>query len=260
MTDFPKMPEKLVEKVYDDLAHPAAKEVGSTLGRAVRVALSPARAVLWSWDRAEAWLERAVNERLERRKVPPERVQPPPAEVQLGVTAALQVAGPAADGELRELFANLLTSAVDASTAPVVHPSFVDILRQISSEDARVLRYMRERGAIAAWISARPGKADHEWTKATEREDVCPITPQDLGVTFTRHGGLREATDNLARLGLIHFSSGVGSQLGLALNAARAQAGQVAFGQGEFSLSLFGERFCEACVDDAPVVPDAPPP
>lgn len=42
--------------------------------------------------------------------------------------------------DLRELFANLLTSSMDKSKTQFVHPSFPDIIQNLSSEDARFLK------------------------------------------------------------------------------------------------------------------------
>lgn len=61
---------------------------------------------------------------------------------------SLAVAGPTLEKskyyyeekELRELFANLLTSSMDKSKSQFVHPSFPDIIQNLSSEDARFLK------------------------------------------------------------------------------------------------------------------------
>lgn len=42
--------------------------------------------------------------------------------------------------DLRELFANLLASSMDKSKSQFVHPSFPDIIQNLSSEDARFLK------------------------------------------------------------------------------------------------------------------------
>lgn len=44
---------KLAPEVYNDLAKPAAKEIGDVTGRSVKALLSPIRGFLWGWEKIE---------------------------------------------------------------------------------------------------------------------------------------------------------------------------------------------------------------
>ena len=46
--------------------------------------------------------------------------------------------------ELRELFANLLSKSMYADTKNDVHPSFTDVIKQLSPLDAQVFKYLFE--------------------------------------------------------------------------------------------------------------------
>jgi hypothetical protein len=53
---------------------------------------------------------------------------------------ALQYCG--MEASVRELFANLLASSMDARKSKSVHPSFVEILRQLAPAEARIISFL----------------------------------------------------------------------------------------------------------------------
>ena len=129
--------DKLVAMAYRDLAQPAAQEIGRAAAGAVRVALSPANLVVWSFDQAREYAESSVAKILARRRVPADRIQPPSPELAAPAIAALRL--PGQPEELRSLYLGLLATAMDGDTATSAHPSFVEIVRQLTSDEARVV-------------------------------------------------------------------------------------------------------------------------
>src|SRR5215208_2347463 len=93
----PEEAAKLLPELYRDTLQPAAREIGSALGRAVRMTLAPVRGLAWTWEHAETWLQDAVERRLESRRVAPEDVKPPPPQILAGVIRGVQAAGPETD-------------------------------------------------------------------------------------------------------------------------------------------------------------------
>lgn len=139
------MDQKIVEsaasvlgKAYDDLIHPSAKSIGNT------VSLVPRTIGVWlrGWER---WVVNgeesvrltiaAVGERAV--EIPETHLMEPPAHV--AVPAIQQLAYCYDSAELREMYANLLLSSMDDRTAEFVHPSFVQILKEISPDEAKLL-------------------------------------------------------------------------------------------------------------------------
>jgi hypothetical protein len=168
--------KKLTTAVYADLASPAFQEMGSVLGRAVRVALAPLRGTLWSFERVESWIQVQMEMRL--RSVPPERILPPAPEVAVPVLMAITYT---TAEELRTMFANLLATAMDSQTAEIAHPGFADIVRQMSPVDANV-------------FSVLHGSGGRRFISGAELADVCR--------TGTRHS-FELSISNLIRTGLI---------------------------------------------------------
>ncbi len=70
--------------------------------------------------------------------IPPENIQIPPTMIAGPTLEALRYTYD--EAELREMYENLLASAMDNRVSSEVHPSFVDTIKQLSSLDAIVLR------------------------------------------------------------------------------------------------------------------------
>lgn len=130
--------------VYEDAIQPVAKEAGKalqTVGRTVNAALLPVRGLVWGVEQIEEFVQTKVTKKLSN--TPVENIcQPDPA-----------VAGPALESlrytghkeSLSELYANLLASAMDKETAKTAHPGFVEIIRNMSADEARLLEYITEK-------------------------------------------------------------------------------------------------------------------
>jgi hypothetical protein len=125
---------KLIPEVYKDLAKPATQEVGNIAGRTVKALLSPVRAFLWSWEKIEEVVEEGINKRFE--KIPEEHRKSPDPEIAVPLMQALTYT--AQNETLREMYLNLLANAMDSSKDKKVHPSFVELIKQMNSLDAKV--------------------------------------------------------------------------------------------------------------------------
>lgn len=93
------------------------------------------RLVIYGYDQVEDYLTEALSER--QKHIPEERlISPSPV-----------VAGPALDAlrfvidepPLRELYANLLATSMDSATTRQAHPAFVEMLRQMTPDEARIV-------------------------------------------------------------------------------------------------------------------------
>lgn len=125
--------------IYQDLAQPAVQEVGKglhTVAKTVHIVLAPVKVLVWGYEQLEDFLSTKVAEKLS---------DTPKDEV---VEPKLHVAGPALDAlrftgyeeALRELYANLLAASMDAKTASTAHPGFVEIIKQLTPDEARLLK------------------------------------------------------------------------------------------------------------------------
>jgi hypothetical protein len=127
--------------IYQDLMQPAAKEIGTALGtvaKTVNIALAPIAGIVWSYETIQGYISTKVSEKL--KNVPEEDIETPPISIAGPTLEALRFAGD--EEELREMYANLLANALDKNTKETVHPSFVEIIKQLSAQEALVLKFL----------------------------------------------------------------------------------------------------------------------
>lgn len=125
---------KLAPEIYKDLVKPAAQEVGSVAGRSAKALLSPVRAFLWSWERIEDLVVDGVNKRIE--KIPEEQRKTPDPEIAVPLIQSLSYT--AQNETLREMYLNLLANSMNVAMDKSVHPSFVELIKQMNTLDAKV--------------------------------------------------------------------------------------------------------------------------
>ena len=132
-----------VEKVYNDMAQPAAKQVGGALESTVKAArwiIAPLDYLAAQNDRYQKFLQRVVE------KVPEDR----------RIEAHPQIAGPTLDGlkyvpddsVIAEMFLNLLARAIDRERVNEAHPAFHQIIAQLSPDEAVVLFHLKQKSYL----------------------------------------------------------------------------------------------------------------
>lgn len=133
----------IVPNVYADLAQPAAKEVGKTVSlipRIINAALAPLRQWIVTKEYNIKETEALLAKKLEN--VNADRIVSP--EPYVAVPAFEAISYSMDSKELRELFANLLSKSMYADTKNDVHPSFTDVIKQLSPLDVQVFKYLFE--------------------------------------------------------------------------------------------------------------------
>ncbi|AZE73939.1 hypothetical protein C4K00_3718 [Pseudomonas synxantha] len=124
--------------VYDDMVQPVAKQLGKTLetvGKAINMALSPVSGLVWGFENIQAFLATKLADRL--KDVPPEDIITPKPNVAGPAIEALRFTGH--EESLSDMYANLLAAAMDKNTAAGAHPAFVEIIKQLTPDEAKVL-------------------------------------------------------------------------------------------------------------------------
>ncbi|MFZ4455507.1 MAG: DUF4393 domain-containing protein [Bacteroidales bacterium] len=130
----------LSPEIYNDIAKSSLQEVGSVAGRTVKALLSPIRGMLWGWEQIEKIVEEEVKKRIEN--IPNERRKSPEPEIAVPLLQALTYT--AQNETLREMYMNLLANSMDTEKEKTVHPSFVEIIKQMNSLDAKVFNKLSQ--------------------------------------------------------------------------------------------------------------------
>lgn len=126
----------LVPKVYDDVFQPTAQLIGKSLRDTVNLLLAPQRAAVWGFDQIENFICEKITKKLER--VPREEIVSPSPNIAGPLIEALKYTG--SEPSLSDLYANLLASSMQRSLKGGAHPAFVEIIKQLTPDEAKLIR------------------------------------------------------------------------------------------------------------------------
>lgn len=132
-----------VPELYHDALQPSAQEAGKLIARIPR-AINAIFAGLDKWIlRREFGVEetkKLLAVKLD--KTDPEKIVEPEPYVAIPAIQAISYA--MNSNELRNMYANLLAKSMIIDTKDTVHPSFVEIIKQMSPIDARIFQLIME--------------------------------------------------------------------------------------------------------------------
>lgn len=133
-------------KTYDDALKPALRSVGSTLGNIVDflgIATMPLK--YWSEKVRINFAYRLEQYKKKLESVPEEKrceVLP-----EIGIPA-LQAIPYTTNDDVADLFTNLLTNASNIDMVQYAHPSFSEMIKRFSPDEARVVKYLKDKDYI----------------------------------------------------------------------------------------------------------------
>ena len=187
---------------YDDMFHPVAKETGKVMALPVRyinTKLAPCYKYVMNAEANMRETELLLEKKLE--KVKQSQIEEPDAHVAIPVLQALSYS--MGSEELRNMYANLLAASMVKMTKDAVHPSYVELIKQMSPDEARILRFMAQKGRacqplITLRIKLADGKGEIDQFK---NFSILYRTVPDLQVRNPT--SIAIAIDNLTRLGLL---------------------------------------------------------
>ena len=262
MTDFKFIPisDKVSEDAYTDIAHPVAAEagkLGGSFGRLVNAIFSGGMDFL-SHRIEKGWenLEKKFKEG--KQQIPEERRQEPDPQIVAGVLSGYAAA--VDKPEVQKLFEKLLISSADKELAAGILPSFTEILKAISCDEAKILEFM------ASKRSPNFAKIDLYQRLQTDGKILIAknlISPEIRAVCQCPNN-ISSYFDNLNRLGLIEVSdstyltgaSGKAAYLSIKrsidvvaikIDGRPASPEDFQWSEGLFRLTNFGSMLCMAC-------------
>lgn len=189
--------------IYDDALKPAAKELGKsflTIVKVINVALAPISALVWGYEKIEDFINERLADKLEN--VLEENIITPDPAIVGPSLEALRFSGN--NEELREMYANLIANSMDSTTANKTHPGFVEIIKNMNSEEAKILNYISPNSVIPI-INIKSKSSPDEDGSVSVYEHLAIF---DFIETNTDHNLIPSYLDNLQRLGLIQIDYG----------------------------------------------------
>ena len=250
-----QLPE-LMREVYGDLAKPGVRQVGKALG----TVLGLGNTILWPFVWANERSKIALKHNLERYRkkmegTPEEEVREVAPE--LGVPIAEKMSY-VTNEELSEMYTELLAKASQAQNANVAHPSFVNIINNISPDEAILLKSIRHISVIP-FVEVRLKKKQSE-----EFNTLQPLMLELNCLPQLRFGNHVDAYfSNLEGLGILEarqdkmlaqkepyekLEKHAKSQYA---PLEKAENRKLAFKRGQFVITSFGQLFLQACFASA---------
>ena len=196
--------KEIAKKAYEDGGKAVLKPTGELAGlvpRAIRAALLPVEKWILSREYNLEATKKMLDEKLE--KVPAELIQSP--EPFIAVPAIQYISYCMDNDELRDMYANLLANSMNAIIKNGVHPAFVEIIKQLSPDEAKLLRHVYQAGTIPAIDICFRNEAGSGFTIYKNFSNIGNTAgcenPDNISSYF----------DNLIRLGLLQQSSALSS-------------------------------------------------
>jgi hypothetical protein len=243
--------------VYEDALQPAMKELSKgtlTIAKAINVALAPVSLLVWGFDQIKGYLETSLAKKLEN--IPSENIQPPDPSIAVPTIEALRYTGQ--KEELREMFSNLLANAMDKKTASATHPSFVEIIKQINSDEAKIINLLDSSKAHPIVKVKFVNQENDHFNELLKNFSLLPYQARCVHPQFGP-----SYLENIERLGLAeisyaHYVSLPNSYDSLidhpVINKHRDYVASInkkfALDKGFFSRSNYGEKFYNTCIKE----------
>lgn len=188
--------------------NPDVKEAGGNLGqtaltitKTINNVMLPLAAVNFAFDKARTYFAERFPQELSAKasSIPAEQLVEPKASI----------AGPALQGlaftheepNLKEMYLSLLATAMDGRVKTKAHPAFVEIIKQLDSEEAGLLQELLRHEIFFAIVEIRITKNGEQGWNVLEKH-IMNLTSPKTGEPWEnpRQGAM---VDNWVRLGLV---------------------------------------------------------
>ena len=148
------------------------------------------------WSQVRDYTLATIQEALIDREVPAEHLTEPRLEVAVPAIEAMRYTG------LRREFALLIAATMDTARADQAHPAFVEILKQLTLDEANLLSVLPSSGQVVPMATLyHLDRAGH--VKAALRH----ILPEAYAAKCMRRSAIPGYIDNLMRLNLVSSPS-----------------------------------------------------
>jgi hypothetical protein len=187
----------LLPKFIDDAAGPPAQAVGNTL------------ASLWDLsigNHVSLWVKKQEVRQQKNMEDYIKKVEMKTQEIpeEFLIEPQMHIVGPAIEAskfyidseELRQMFANLIASSIDSRKIEQTHPSFVEIIKQLSPLDAQVLANFKYAVRIPL-VTIKITKENRQYL--TFQDHIMNFKNQQIYRTQA------SSLSNLQRLGLVNI-------------------------------------------------------
>lgn len=254
---------ELAKEAYNDLVAPAAKSTGELVElvpRAIKAAMAPLEKWILQKEYNVAETKKLLEEKL--KNVPPKLIEPP--EPHIAVPALQYISYCMDNEELRNMYANLLANSMNKIVKNGVHPGFVEIIKQMCPDEAKIMRYFLTHDLNPIITLNYEVKTGGKIGIVRDFSNIGELT------NCERPLDIKKYFDNLIRLGLLEKAySGSFTQKSVytplkmhphILNKTDEKALQngpykkASFEEGYIRITEYGKAFCSICLCQAKIV------
>lgn len=256
--------KEIAKDVYNDLGRPIAKPTGELLGlvpRAIKAALAPVEIWTLKRDYNVAEARKLLEKKLEN--VSPDMIESP--EPYIAIPAIQYISYCMDNEELRNMYASLLANSMNKEMKKGVHPSYLEIIKQLSPDEAKMLAVIAYNPYIATIRLRAVNKNGSGKDIIQNYSDIC----EDAGCEYPLNVSVY--FDNLERLGLVRKSSPMSKltnekQYDRLKNHSyilqqkkeiedRQDGYNTAYMiEGYMAVTDYGKQFCDVCVIDHRII------
>ncbi len=254
---------KTAPTLYEDALQPTVQEVGkfaARIPRAINAAFSGLDKWILSKEYAIDETKKLLAQKLEN--VDPEKIIEP--ERYVAIPAIQAISYSMNSEELRNLYANLLAKAMNFDTKDFVHPSFVEIIKQMSPIDALVLNEIAQSNFFPLVnLSIKQYESlDLNPIKKMQGAKNVKSYPNITYITFASYESVLVSLDNLLRLKLIEERISLNKEIPQKIlnttlyNNFKKELQSLISGDNleieeqvhSFTMSFLGKNFCAICI------------
>ena len=256
--------KEIGKDVYADGGKQIVQPTGDLLGlipRAIKAALFPLEKWILQREYNVAEIKQLLELKLQ--DTDPKLIESP--EPHIAVPAMQYISYCMDNEELREMYANLLANSMNKVVKNGVHPGFVEIIKQLSPDEAKILRYMNSHQIVPTvtlrYVYEEGGGVDIIKNFSNVGDNIGCENPKDSAKYF----------DNLVRLGLITDLKGMSSLTDKTIYeplkhhsrmtpyASKVQAKARGFNDFKFEesyveISEYGKSFCSICLNTHEII------
>lgn len=250
----------LVPELYGDLAKPGATQAGKALGTVIGLGNTILLPIHWVNERSRLALESNLEKYRKRLEAVPEK-EITPVRPEIGVPI-LEKLIYVTDEELSDMYVNLLAKASCVDTAKFAHPSFVNVINNLSPDEAVLLREIHRQGDLA-FLTAKRDVTVWDTTKGRSASQLMGdlLTGVEARIRLLFPDNINAYFSNLEGLGLIRIrrdwrmiqedkykSLETYYRPSFEESDDDGESQSLRFEKGKIEITPFGELFMDACL------------
>ncbi len=148
--------------------------------------------VIWDWTRIQDFTVERVNQVIAARGLQPEDLSPPRLDIAVPAIEAMRYS------PLKHEMALLIVSTMDPQRANDAHPSFIEIIKQLTRDEVELLAAFPQPGDVLPMVNIA-----HVDRGGRVFSSMRHIIPARMAATCDARQNIPSYLDNLLRLSLI---------------------------------------------------------